>query len=186
MKNNIGRLFEIILYNEDGPLYFDYLIKLENFCIDNNYSYYYITHNKDGGKIHTHYLIYTNGSTTTLDHISKDNDIPLNKIEKKNYLKSSIEYLVHDSTNSKNKAQYDWHNIMTNDIVRVEKIFNNLDENTTMSDLIRYIDSCKNIITYRDFVDYVLSHELWSYYRRSASILKLLIDEHNNKIKESW
>ena len=85
MKKNdkIGRLFEIILYNENGPEYFDKLIKLENLFIENNYSYFYIVHDKDNNKVHTHYLIYTNGSTTTLDHISKECDIPLNMIEKK-------------------------------------------------------------------------------------------------------
>lgn len=54
-----------------------------------------------------------------------------------------------------------------------------------MYELVHFIDS-QEIIIYRDFVDYILKNNLWSYYRRSASILKMLIDEHNNKIKASW
>lgn len=185
-KEKIGRLFEIILYNEDGPTYFDTLMKLENFCIDNGYSYYYITHDKDNNKVHTHYLLYTNGSTTTIDHISKECDIPKNKIEKKNFLQSSIKYLTHESTNAKEKALYNWKDINTNDVARLNKIYENLDENTYMREFINFIDTNDSIIEYRQFVEYVLSKDVWSYYRRSAAILKMLIDEHNNKIKASW
>lgn len=193
MKNKTVRLLEIILYNEDGPDYFDKLCKLEEICIDNGYSYYYITHdsdiNDDTGealKRHTHYLIYTNGSTTTLDHISKESDIPLNKIEKKNYLTSSIKYLVHQSVNSTDKMTYDWHDIMTNDIDRVKKVFENLDENSYIRQFTQYIDSREEVISYRDFIDYVLKENLWSYYRRSASIIKLIIDEHNADLNDKW
>lgn len=103
------------------------MLKLENLCIDNNYSYYYITHDKDTysqedyekylekhkeepkwkigdlKEVHTHYLIYTNESTTTLDHISKECELEKRFIEKKNYLTSSIKYLVHSSTFPKKK-----------------------------------------------------------------------------------
>lgn len=186
-EKNIGRLFEIILYNEDGPEFFDKLCKLENLCVDNNYSYYYITHDKDKDtKVHTHYLIYTNGSTTTLDHISKECDIPQNKIEKKNLLTSSIKYLTHESTNSVDKATYDWKDISTNDLTRLEKIFSNMDENTYMREFKSYIDNRRSIIYISEFVEYVLERNLWSYYRRSASIIKLLIDEHNKNISDSW
>lgn len=183
----IGRLFEIILYNEDGPDYFNHLCLLEELCINNNYSYYYITHDKDKDtKVHTHYLIYTNGSTTTLEHISKECDIPKNKIEKKNFLNSSIKYLTHESTNSKDKELYNWQDINTNDITRVNKIFESLDENTTIRELISYIEKSKKIIELNDFVHFVLDKGLWSYYRRSASIMKSLIEEHNNKIQKTW
>lgn len=207
----IGRIFEIILYNEDGPDYFDKLCKLENYCIDNNFTYYYITHDKDiysdedrqkyianneeeptwkVGDIkekHTHYLIYTNSkTTTTIDNISKECEIKPNKIKKKNYLVSSIKYLTHESTNSTDKALYDWHDILTNDNARVNKVYENLDENTYMREFINYIDENSNIIEYRQFVEFVLSKNLWSYYRRSASIIRLLIEEHNNKIKVKW
>lgn len=190
--NIIGRIFECILYNNDGPVYFNQLLKLENLCIDNNYSYYYITHDKDkkedgtDAEVHTHYLIYTNGSTTTLDHISKECDIKPNKIEKKNYLSSSIKYLTHESTFSKEKALYNWKDILSNDYTRVNKIYENLDENCFMKELISFIDKQNKVLSYREFVDYVLQNDMWSYYRRSASIIKMLIDEHNDKIKQSW
>lgn len=191
-KNIIGRVFDIILYNEDGPVFFDYISKLENLCIDNGYSYYYITHDKDikedgtPDKVHTHYLIYTNGTTTTLDHIASEVGLPKNKIQRKNYLTSSIKYLTHESSLSQDKQLYDWHDILSNDMNRVNKIYQNMDENTYMREFKKYIDTRTSIIYYSEFVDYVLKENLWSFYRRSASIVKLLIDEHNNEIREKY
>ena len=185
-KNNLtGRLFEVILYQDNLPDYFDKLLKLENFCIDNSYSYWYIVHDKEK-KVHTHFLIYTNGSTTTLDHIAKDNGVEKNLIEKKNYLTSSIKYLTHESSNSKDKPLYNWEDIITNDSDRLRKIYENLDENSYIREFKNYIDSRNSIIYYNEFVSYVLENNLWSYYRRSASIIKLLIDEHNQFIKDNW
>ena len=180
-----GRLFEVILYLDDLPLYYDRIMKLEEMCSDSSYSYWYIVHDKEK-KNHCHFLIYTNGSTTTLEHIAKTIDIESNYIEKKNFLTSSIKYLTHESTNSKDKVLYDWHDISTNDLDRLNKIYENLYENTYIREFKSFIDDSNSIITYNEFTTYVLQNNLWSYYRRSAAIIKLLIDEHNQFIKDNW
>lgn len=178
------RLFEIIMYPDSKSYdFYGKINEFESYCESHSYSYWWILHDKEEVKTHCHFLVYCNGSTTTLNKIARDLYLDTNMIEKKTLLTSSLKYLCHISTNSTDKVQYDWHDINTNDITRLKKVYDNLDENSYIRLFINYIDT-KDIIYYRDFVNYVLDNNLWSYYRRSASILTLIIKEHNEYIVE--
>lgn len=184
MTKNTIRLFEIILYPDSKS--YDFLNKIDEFqsyCDEHSYSYWWILHDKEEVKSHCHFLVYCSSTTTTISKLAKDLFLDENMIEKKQFLNSSLKYLCHVSSNSTEKVQYDWHDIYTNDMDRLKKIYENLDENSYIRLFISYIDN-HDIIYQRDFVNYVLDNNLWSYYRRSAGIITNLISEHNKYIIE--
>lgn len=83
-----GRTFLILLYPDSTDYVFDNtLIQYINFCIDNDYSYYYIKHNQDeGDKDHIHFLITipSNKSDRTIKTIAKIGGIEERWVELKN------------------------------------------------------------------------------------------------------
>lgn len=184
-----GRNFSLILY-EDSTIYnFNEVIsKAINMCNNNGWSYYYILHNEDikengeKDKPHYHFIIIINSkeSDTTINNISKFIGLPTNYIEKQSKPKFMILYLAHQSPNSKEKYNYDWHNIETNNLKKLEEVFNSDEEQRNIYAIIDYIDSI-GYITFIDFSKFILNNNLWSYYRRSGAIINNLIKEHNNR-----
>lgn len=184
-----GRNFSLMLY-EDSEIYdFNSVInKAINMCDINGWSYFYILHNediKDDGtkdKDHYHFFIHikSDKSDTTINNISKNIDLPSNYIEKMNKPNQCILYLAHQSPNSKEKYNYDWHTIETNNLKKLEEVFASDEEQRNIYAIIDYIDSI-GYITFTDFSKFVLNNNLWSYYRRSGYIINNLIKEHNNR-----
>lgn len=179
-----GRLFFILLYPDTKDYDFEsVLINYINFCNNNNYNYYYIYHDKEEDeKIHVHFLIHIPGSSSdkTIKSISAIGGIDDRWIEKMKSPKQCILYLTHQSSDSKDKYQYDWHDIKTNNESKVKEVYSNDEEQRNLFAIIDYIDSV-GYITYMDFSKFILSQNLWSYYRRSGAIINNVIREHNNK-----
>lgn len=181
MKEKRYRTFELILY-PDNLVH----VTLIDF-IRSQFRYALILHNKDlkedgtPKKEHFHVLIYYENAKTEsavrkyfLDNQLIDNPTLINY---KNDLKQSVRYLVHIENND--KARYDIEDIESN--FEIGSYFNNLISNETLDiTLIRQIIySYNEPITKSKLFDEVLNNNLWSSYRRSYSIIKDLVEEHN-------
>lgn len=182
-----GRNFDIVLYKDSSTYEFNSVMeKAISMCNINNWSYYYIEHDKDfETKVHTHFTIIcpSNGSDFTIKSIADVLGIKEEYIEKKNRPKECILYLAHKTKNSMDKYQYDWHDIETNNQTKLREVFANDEELANLCIIIDYIDNC-SYINYIDFAKFVLDNSLWSYYRRSGAIINNIIHEHNNKFMQ--
>ncbi len=166
-----SRTFSIILYDteEDNKI-------LEQ--AKKNYNYAYILHDKDVDefgelkKAHYHLILRWN-DTKSINALSMELSIPIEKITKiKNY-KSSIRYLTH--IDYKEKYQYDLNNISTN--MDIKEYFD--DELTELQKvkLIAEIINNENISSKRYILDIVIEKGLWSEYRRGYAIWKDILQE---------
>lgn len=182
-----GRNYSIILYPKSKSYNFDEKLKtLINFVEEKKGEYYYILHDSDIGangediEEHYHFIMYLPKDTqTTIKNIIKVCGIPCEHLEKIDKSNTNILYLAHESPNSMSKYNYDWHTIQTNNENKIRRIFCNDEETKNVYAILSYIDSCK-YITFTDFSKFILNNNLWSYYRRSGSIINGLIREHND------
>lgn len=193
MDNNsnkeMHRLYEIIGYEE----YFSDL--MYNIMQLSNCRWYWSYHDKDlkdDGSLkdpHYHILVYFENACTISALMKK---IKFDKQEKIKFFKKGsnenrldyrVRYLVHYKSNDTHKYEYDRSIINTNDD-NIDKFFDN-DDNKTNSDIaliFDYFDNhTDNFLSYRSFLNYIFSNNLWSTYRKNAVIFNRLFDEHNNE-----
>lgn len=179
-----GRNFMILLYPDTTDYDFDStIVSYINFCNQNEYSYYYIYHDQDDDdKVHVHFLIIIppKSSDRTIHTISSIGKIEERWVNVMKRPKDCILYLAHQSSDSKDKYQYDWHDIKTNNDSKLKEVYSSDEEQRNLYAIIDYIDSV-GYITFIDFSKFILSQNLWSYYRRSGAIINTIIKEHNLK-----
>lgn len=193
-KNKKFRTIELMLYVDTTSYdYVSLIDSLERVAKDNGYRYYYIYHDKDTGgngsilKTHIHFLLYTGrDKELTLKKLCSLLNVPLISIpfdyRIKNNIRESVKYLCHNTINSSSKFQYDYHDIITNDIDYVLRVYSEDIETSSIINIIDYIDRRDDYIKIRELVDYILNNNLWSQYRRNASIIKDIVNEHNFKL----
>lgn len=190
-EKEMRRLYEIIAY----PEYFtDLMYNVQKL---NNCRWYWSYHDKDlkeDGTLkdpHYHILIYFDNACTLSALMKK---IEFDKQEKIKYFKKGtdegrldyrVRYLIHYKSKDSSKHEYDIENINTND-ENLDRFFTDNDKkiNSDIAMIFDYFDNSKNVLSYRNFLNYIYSNNLWSTYRSNALIFNRLFDEHNNDIKE--
>lgn len=183
MKKALSRYhtFELILY-PDNLVH----LTLIDF-IRSQFRYALILHNQDKKedgsfkKEHWHVLIYYENAKTEsavrryfLDNQLIDNPTLINY---KNDLKEAVRYLIHVENNDKHK--YSIEEIESN--FEIGSYFNNLISNETLDiQFIRQIIySYNEPLSKSRLFDEILDNNLWATYRRSYSIIKDILEEHN-------
>lgn len=190
-KKEMHRLYEIIAYEE----YFSDLIY--NIMQLSNCRWYWSYHdkdNKDDGTLkdpHYHILVYFDNACTLSALMKK---ISFDKQEKIKYFKKGtdegrldyrVRYLIHYKSNDIHKFEYPIENINTND-ENIERFFEHDDnkQNSDIALIFDFFDNKKNVIlSYRSFLNFIFSNNLWSTYRKNAVIFNRLFDEHNSYVK---
>lgn len=173
------RSFMIVLYLEDDSHFcaFQYMIK-------NFKDYAYIVHDKDFNengelkKEHIHFLVKFK-NPRSIEGLANEIGIKSNYIEdtKKDY-KQGLRYLIH--LDDKDKYQYNINEVYGPlKKILLKEIEQAKTEPEYIIDIISIIDSL-NYIYVRDFSQIMCSKGLWGYYRRNASIINQIINEHNN------
>lgn len=189
-KNEKHRLYEIIAYKEYFPTLINTITKLDK-C-----RYYWCHHDKDlrdDGTIkdeHWHILVYFDNACTLSALMKKIN---FDKQEKISFWKKGtdegrldyrVRYLIHYKSNDTHRHEYSFEDLQSND-TNLERFFDNVDkkEYSDISLIFDYFDNQDEelYLSYRDFLNYIFSNNLWSTYRRNASIFNKLFDEHNVK-----
>ena len=172
------RNIEIILYD------YDRVIEITNICIKNNFDYAFILHDKDikdDGtlkKAHYHFRIFYKDKKS-VSAWSKIFGVKENEIEILKDKKRAIRYLIHYDSDS--KYHYDFDDIITN--FNINEYFKDRnDENFDIKLITDYISTKRGIIRFSDLKDFVLDNQLWASYRRSYSIIRDLVFEHNNSL----
>lgn len=141
------RLFSIICYDDSDNLNFYSIIsKLSK----SNYSYFAIKHDNDNVKTHYHIAIYSR-SACYINTISKFLDVPSNYISisddtgSRYTLKKTIGYLLH--YNNKEKYNYSYEDITTNDSELLGKYYNLLTGNnvSNFSEIYSFIKDTDNV-----------------------------------------
>lgn len=174
MKEKRLRNIEVILYTGEK------VEELINTCQDKGINYAIIYHNQDtfddGTKKECHYhcQLYTEDAKT-ISAWSKIISIEENYIQEIKSKKKAIQYLIH--LNNKEKYQYNKDDIISN--FDIDIYFKDKNEGLQIKEIIEYIESVKFTITNKEIIDYILSNNLWGVYRRSYSIIKDLVIEHN-------
>lgn len=94
-------------------------------------------------------------------------------------LDKSLEYLIH--YNDEDKYQYDVEEVQGSLLSRLKKLLNNegKDEGERVLVLMQYIDNA-TVVKISEFSKYCALNGYWDVFRRSASIFKEYIREHNN------
>lgn len=182
IENNRSRTWDLVLYPSEDPTHqraLDY--------IQFHYSSYaFINHDKDideNGEIkknHTHVVIQFKNQKWR-NSLALELGITPNYMQKCEKIDKSLEYLIH--LNNEEKYQYDIKEVQGTLKSRLERLILNKDksEEEIVIELLTYIRS-QNHIRLTDFVRYVCEKGLYSYYRRSQSTFKIIIEEHNYEI----
>lgn len=178
MKKIRSRCYHLILYDED--------LSHKNAIdfIQKNFDYAYILHDKDFDeatgelkKPHYHFILYFDNPVYKTS-LAKQLDILPNYIQIES-LKKGLLYLIH--YNNKEKYQYSLDEVFG---TLKDKIYtylsNNVEnENQCILIILNYLNSVNKKITLFEFIQYIVSNNLWSYYRRSQITFIKLLDEHN-------
>lgn len=172
------RNIELVLYD------YNRVLEVIDICNKNNFDYAFILHDsdlKDDGSIkksHYHFQIFFNDKKS-LSAWAKIFNCKNNEVEKIKDKKSAIRYLIHCDNNE--KYQYDISEIVsTFDVNPYFKTKS--DENFDIKLITDFISSCCGKIKFYQLKDFVLNNNLWASYRRSYSIIRDLVFEHNNMV----
>lgn len=161
--------YELLLYTENEKH-----IEILNY-ITKNYNFAYKIHDKEDNKPHIHLLVFFENKRY-ISGILKEIDIELNLINPVHNKKGAIRYLVHKD--NPEKYQYNIEDIVSN--IDLSSYFNNTSiELVDIRVIFDYISSQRRFIFYKDITEYCIKNALWSTYRRSYSIIKDIINEHN-------
>ena len=167
-----SRTFSIILYETEEDINILEIAK-------RSYNYAYILHDKDVDefgeikKAHYHLILRWN-DTKSINALSKELSIPVNRITKIKSFKSSIRYLTH--IDYKEKYQYEYNDIITNmDIA--EYFEDNLTELQKVKMIYELINN-EQISNKKKMLHIVLEKGLWSEYRRGYNIWKDILNEN--------
>lgn len=167
-----SRTFSIILYETEEDINILEIAK-------KSYNYAYILHDKDVDefgeikKAHYHLILRWN-DTKSINALSIELGIPVNRITKIKSFKSSIRYLTH--IDYKEKYQYDINNVFTN--MDIQEYFeDNLTELQKVK-LIYEIINKEQISNKKHMLHIILEAGLWSEYRRGYNIWKDILTEN--------
>lgn len=176
------RNIELIIYN------YERVLDCINICNNNNFDYAFILHDcdlKDNGDVkkgHYHFQVYY-CDKKSLSAWSKIFNCNVNDIEKIKDKKSAIRYLIHCDNNE--KFHYDYSEIVSN--IDLSNYFREKsDENFDIKLITDYIKSHCEKILFCQLKDFVLENNLWGSYRRSYSIIRDLVIEHNNMLTNNF
>lgn len=178
MQKIRSRCYHLVLYDEDitHKNAMDY--------IEKNFDYCNILHDKDFDittgeilKSHYHYILYFD-NPVYLSSLAKQLGIKHNYIVEES-LKKGLLYLIH--YNNKDKYQYSIDEVHGTLKDKLYTYLNNNVENESqcIQQILMYLQSVDHRLTLYDFIQYVVSNNLWSYYRRSQITFIKLLDEHN-------
>lgn len=183
--NERSRVFNLLLYpNEDKSHQ-----KALQYIEQHFNSYAYICHDRDKDnqgelkKSHTHIVLQFNNAKWK-NSLAEELNITSNYIEKSRSLEKSLLYLIH--FNDSDKEEYFLKEVkgpLTSklDLLLLKK---NSSEEDIIISLLDYIKS-QDYLTITEFVTFTCSCGLYSYYRRSQSTFKTIIEEHNYNIMKS-
>lgn len=172
------RNIELILYQ------YDRVVEVTEICIKNKFDYAFILHDKDKKddgtlkKAHYHFRIFYKDKKT-ISAWAKIFNVKENEIEILKDKKKAIQYLVH--YNNEDKYQYNIEDIISNFDIK-QYFANKSDENFDIKLITDYISTIKTHIKFSDLKDFVLDNNLWGSYRRSYSIIRDLVFEHNSMV----
>lgn len=185
MKDNKfrDRKLALLLYPDD-PTHCEAMEKIKT-----SYDYVAILHDKDfteDGEIkkpHWH-VVLRFGNATWNSAVAKDLGIEQNYTEKIRNMNNAILYLIH--YNDSDKYQYnidECFGTLKNKIVQIINA-DSKTEGEKVVELIDYITSKKSQVSVTEFAVFCANNGYWAEFRRSASILCKIIDEHNFKFKD--
>lgn len=175
-----GYNFAFMLYPDSSTYECDRILKFIKILADDEFedltSYAYILHDKDDDKPHYHICIkYKNGKKiqTVLNQFQlwnynpNDNDV----IIKKGHWIGALNYLIHNTRESKSKYQYSEDEVISN----IQETINNLrvskDKEDIFLDIYDYIKETP-YITYTKVIEYCKSQD--------RNYLKCFLDRTNN------
>lgn len=152
-----------------------------------NMQYAYILHDKDineDGEIkkeHIHVVIKFDNARD-LKSVAKELNIEENLISFMNSFKYAVRYLIHKD--QQDKAQYNYEQITTN-IIDLKKNFK--DESYEIEDMkkiLGFIFSIDRYLYTYEVLEYCLSNNCYSTYRRAGNQVIKIIEEHNKLFLE--
>lgn len=173
-----SRCFACILYEDSESYSFSYVLDY----IKNNFeNYAYIKHEpeEDEKKTHYHVIIYFPNKRWK-SSLSNELNVPINYFESVN-LVPYLKYLIH--YDNEEKKQYNVDDVKgplrdkLNDILHFNK------EENQFNEILVYFETTNKIISWTDLTYFCVSHNLYSCYRRNVNSLKILLQEHNDKMK---
>ncbi len=158
--------------------------------IERSYDYAYVLHdrdkldNGDAKKPHWH-IILRFSNAVWASKVSKDLGIQENYIEKPRSFTNALMYLIH--YNDADKAQYNTDEVkgplkkrLIQEIAKVDKT-----ESEKIQELFDYIMCADDTISMTELNHYALSNGYWSEYRRSYSLFKDMVYEHNMRFRKN-
>ena len=177
------RLFSIVAYDDSENLSISDLL---SYIKLNNFSYFYIKHDKDKNKIHYHICLYFQESKT-ITYVAKkllidNNNINVTDENNKRYtLKKSLGYLLHYNNNE--KYNYDYINIKTNMQDTLDKYYALLtggnNESNQLNEILQYI-KFNHITNISSVLMYCLENNLLKTFKKYSYILNQIIIEERS------
>lgn len=163
--------------------------------VNSNFDCAYILHDCDvieeTGEIkkpHYHLVFrWASGSARTLASVGKEIGLPDEEIHSLQYcgnLDGALLYLVHDTDESKDKAQYSPDDVKGNLKARLLKIqkmnADGREEDEVLGSLIQWIEEQPSHISTASFMRYCCESGTMDFYRKFQMGFHRIIDEHNN------
>ena len=175
--NERSRCFACILYEDSESYSFKNVLDYVSNHFD---KYCYIKHfpEEDEKKVHYHLVFYFPNKRWK-SSLSNELNVPINYFQKVN-LKPYLKYLIH--YDNEEKKQYSVDEVigplkdMLVDILSFNK------EENQFSEILLYIQSTFQKISWTDLTYFCLSNNFYSCYRRNVQTLRFLLDEHNRKV----
>lgn len=166
-----------------------------------NFEYAYILHNcdvyvdniidKNTGEIkhkkgelkkaHYHVIILLKNART-LKSIVDELGIEENLVEKVKSKKAMFRYLCH--LDNPEKTEYDKDEISSNVKILVNKYCSKDKETQDVLSIYEYIYSIDKYLYHHEIFEYAIRNEIYANYRRNATIISRLVDEHNKLFLE--
>lgn len=182
--NERSRVFNLLLYPNEDESHKKALLYIEN-----NFSYAYICHDRDKDnqgelkKSHTHIVVQFSNAKWK-NSLAEELAITPNYIEKSRSLEKSLLYLIHYGNSDKEEYFKEEVKGPLKNKLELLLLKKTSTEEDIIISLLNYIKS-QDYLTITDFVTFTCSCGLYSYYRRSQSTFKSIIEEHNYNIMKS-
>lgn len=190
--NNIKHIETIDLLSDSINIRFVGILHDKDVYSDFDYNEYFISNKnfpiwKVGDKkiSHYHFLVYFQNAISINQIIEL---YPLNK-EDINFCyseKEALKYLLHRG--HEEKYQYNLSEVLYNDLNLFNKLkkyisqFECSNENLSCSKILEYISNFNGYLSNTELSRYILTHDLWSVYRRGFSVFSKILNEHNQTI----
>lgn len=187
INNSRGRNWCLILYPIEDETHYKALEYIKK-----NYSdFAYIEHDLDldnNGQLkksHTHVVIHFNNARFR-NSIALELGITPNYVQSCNNINLALEYLIH--LNDPDKYQYSIDKVIgslkNKLILLIEN--KNISESEKVQLIIDFLKSYDKTLSYTDFIEFIISNNFYSTFRRSATMFSKILDEHNFKISKYY